>query len=116
MNKHQKQYFKSQRKKHGLSQSQMAKILGKTPKYLSKLENGHNQPNLEIVLSYYLLFGIDIKKLIPDHYYKLQNSLANTLEKQPYLMPNKTISEGIRNRLNISHLKDKSNLMEYADR
>lgn len=93
-------YFRSARKKHGLSQKQMAILLGfHSHASISMLEKGKHLPSLDIILKYCLLFNLKINDLIPHYCRSLQTLLIQHLEQHPHLFPRKRVLKQIQNNL-----------------
>lgn len=55
--------FRKKRKKKGLSQDEMAKLLGISQSFVSGIENGEKNPSLEI---FFLICDVLEIKLFPD--------------------------------------------------
>lgn len=57
------------RKKHRLTQQELAKELGISTIYVRKIEKGDADPGRETLVKYELFFNENIKKLFPDIFY-----------------------------------------------
>lgn len=58
--------IKKARKKSGLTQLQLAKKVGINREYLSRIENNHSDPSLDLLKRIANVLGISIKDLIED--------------------------------------------------
>lgn len=58
--------IKKARKKSGLTQLQLAKKVGINREYLSRIENNHSAPSLDLLKRIANVLGISIKDLIED--------------------------------------------------
>ena len=94
-------YFRTQRKRHGLGQKQMARLLGKSRAYVSDLENGKCDPSLETVLIYHLLFGVEVAELIPEFYQNVHTLLVRRINSQPHLVSDNRSLRSIKKRLKM---------------
>lgn len=56
----------SERKKKGLTQGQLASLLGVSIATISHLENGRRKPNLEVSLGVQELFNLPFEIIFPD--------------------------------------------------
>lgn len=54
------------RKKHNLTQSQLAKLLGISEVYVRKLEKGTRNPSITLMLKIESVFSVSMKKIFPD--------------------------------------------------
>ena len=82
-------YFKTHRKRHGLSQKHMAWLLGKNTTFVvSMLENGHRKPNIEMVMIYVILFDIPLEQLVADLHGKTIELLASRIKGREFLFSN----------------------------
>ena len=106
-------YFRTHRKRHGLGQQQMAKLLGKNRCYVSQLERGKCIPSLETVLSYHILFDVEITELIPEFYQDLHTLLEHRLHDSAYLFSDKHSVITIKRRLKMSTVVGTNNKQAY---
>lgn len=54
------------RKRHNLTQSQLAKLLGISEVYVRKLEKGTRNPSITLMLKIESEFSVSMKKIFPD--------------------------------------------------
>ena len=54
------------RKKKGISQQELAELAGINMSYVSRLENGHHEPSIEVIKSLMKVFGVSSDYLIID--------------------------------------------------
>ena len=103
-------YFKTYRKRYGLGQKQMAKLLGKTNFYVSRLERGTQNISLETVMIYLILFEVTLADLIPEEYHKTRTLLAQRINDCPNFFSDKNDRNTIKRRLGIL---DTTNTKDY---
>ncbi len=84
-----KELIKSKLKEEGLSQKELAKLLGHRPNYMSELINGVRPFSRDDIVVIHRLFGIDFKNLIPPF---LKKEVANHLKLTLGKMKNKRVS------------------------
>ena len=97
-------YFKTQRKRHGLSQKQLGRLLDKSQSQISELETREAVPNLSAALAYSLLFNEPISALIPPYCAEIQQLLTQRVEANAFLFSDKVILETIQHNLQIGTL------------
>lgn len=90
------------RKRYDVQQKHMAQLIGKDKFYICRAEKGLNQPALETVLVYSIMFGVDVKELVPELHEELQKLLADYLEKQEHLFSDKRSYNLVRDRVQSS--------------
>lgn len=95
-------YFKTYRTRLGLSQKQMAVVLGKDISYISRLEKGLKKPSLYAVTTYSVLCGVGIEKLIPQFFHETYQLLENSIEEHDCMFKDKNLLASINQRLNGS--------------
>ncbi|WP_077706031.1 helix-turn-helix transcriptional regulator [Virgibacillus dokdonensis] len=72
--------FTQLRKKHQLTQQELAKELGISTIYVRKIEKGDADPGRDTMVKYELFFNEDIKKLFPDIFYAIDKEKQNDKE------------------------------------
>jgi len=77
------------RKQNSLQLSDVAHTLGIQPSNLHRYEKGERSPTLEVILTYHILFGANLKQLFHQQYCELTNTvkqrcqnLLNSLQKE----------------------------------
>ena len=69
------------RRQHGLSQKQLAALIGQARTVLSAYERGHVLPNLAAAGMFQLLFHVNVADIFPGLFQELQRELeANRLK------------------------------------
>jgi len=91
-------YFKTYRKRFGIQQSQLARLLGTHQSHISKVESGRCAPTLDTLLGYHVLFDVELDHLVPEQYRTVHQQLQNRIEHRPYLISDKAILESVQRR------------------
>lgn len=69
-------YLKSHRKRSGLSQRQLAKILGyRSRSVVSRHECSNSMPSLETALAYQAIFRVPVADLFPGRYHNIEKAI-----------------------------------------
>jgi DNA-binding XRE family transcriptional regulator len=63
------------RRQHGLSQKQLAALVGQARTVISAYERGHALPNLAVAGMFQLLFRVDVSEIFPRLFESLQREL-----------------------------------------
>lgn len=78
------------RRQHGLSQKQLAALIGQARTVLSAYERGHVLPNLAAAGMFQLIFHVNVANIFPGLFQELQRTLeanrlkfAHSLERMP---------------------------------
>jgi len=69
------------RKQHGLSQKQLAALVGQHRAMISMYERGHVLPTLPSAASFELLFGYAVAEIFPGLFTKLKSDLEEKLQR-----------------------------------
>lgn len=72
------------RKRRGLSQKQLAALIGQDRTSISLYERGHILPPLSVAASFELLFGLSISEIFPGLFVSLKTELDKTLQRKGY--------------------------------
>ena len=65
-----------QRRLWGISQKELARLLGfKSPTLLSKVEHGHRKPTMQAIVGTYVLFGVDTRNMFPRLWRELEEAV-----------------------------------------
>lgn len=71
-------YFKSQRRRAGLSQADVAFLLGgQGGAHISRYEHFHRAPNLHTALAYEAIFNTSVSELLAGEFEKVERQVAN---------------------------------------
>lgn len=66
-------YLRTHRKRRGLTQEELAFIIGCKAVCISRIENGTRRPTLRLVVACHILFGEPINKLFPAFYAEVED-------------------------------------------
>jgi transcriptional regulator with XRE-family HTH domain len=81
------------RKQHGLSQKQLAALVGQDRTLISMYERGHILPTFPAAASFEVLFGRSVSDIFPDLFSRLKAELEESLQKKGHKLIRRT--EGI---------------------
>ena len=69
MSPHVLSYLRTHRRKWGLTQKDIARLVGRASStHISRVERGLRTPSLETLIAYEIVFGIPPRSLIPNRY------------------------------------------------
>jgi len=92
----------------------MARLLGYiSVDHVSRLEREKQNPPLETILIYQILFDIEAKDLIPKYYEQLRTTLIKRVQDQPHLFCNKRSLKLIQLRLSKPQITKSNNKRSY---
>lgn len=81
LSEHSTNRLASLRRQHGLSQKQLAALIGQARTVISAYERGHVLPNLAAAGIFQLLFRVNVADIFPGLFQELQRDLeANRLK------------------------------------
>lgn len=114
-------YFKTQRKLYGLTQKELAYLLGyMNGEAISRIERRKREPTLRIVIAYTIIFAISPKELIPGIYQEIEKSIEkHGKDLVKLLMENKEKLDPLRNIAclrSIADLEKPNNKKIYEDK
>lgn len=69
------------RKQHGLSQKQLATLVGQDRTMISMYERGHILPTLTSAVMFQLLFGLSVADIFPELFRQLERGLEANQQK-----------------------------------
>jgi transcriptional regulator with XRE-family HTH domain len=85
MPRHLPSYLKPLRLQRGLSQPELAALLGIGPSLLSKLESLSRQPTVKVMLAAEIVFGLPARDIFPGAFHNIEAEVverARTLRKE----------------------------------
>jgi len=77
MSRHLPRYLRTLRLQWGLSQIELAHLLGISDSLLSKVESGARQPTARVILPTEILFGLAGEEIFPGAYRAIEKDLAD---------------------------------------
>lgn len=92
-------YLRTHRRTWGLTQKELAKIIGKTSDVqISRYENGKRVPRLEIALACQAIFGVAPSTMFPDIYTLVEEEVMGNMARMDLALQNTTSPSGMRKR------------------
>lgn len=86
-------YLKKYREQADFLLQDIAAIIGISDPALSKIEQGHIQPSIEVILAYHHILNIPITKLFQQHFKQsLSENLKRSKEHKEFLLDQKATS------------------------
>ena len=85
MSRHLASYLKPLRVQRGLSQSELAKLLGISASLLSLVESLARRPTARVILPAEIVFGMPAREIFPEAYRDIENEVVlrgRSFEKQ----------------------------------
>ena len=96
-----KNYLKTHRKTAGLSQNDVAFLLGKeSGSYVSRVEQNKMNPDLCSLISYQILFNAPVEEILAGVYYEVELQIFNRIAKLITLLEKKGRNPKILRRIN----------------
>lgn len=68
-------YLRTHRRKAGLSQSELARLIGADGPTVCRLERGHRRPNLKVALACEFVFQVSLQEIFPGISQEVETSL-----------------------------------------
>ena len=68
-------FVRAQRKHWALSQTELARLLNRSPARLSRYESGEDPPDLETALALQVVFGVPPRRIFPSLYTTLEEAV-----------------------------------------
>jgi ribosome-binding protein aMBF1 (putative translation factor) len=75
MNKHNLNYVRGHRSRWGLSAEELARLLGRDPSIISRLERGRQTPGGKIALGLEVVFGVSPRDLFPGIHEQVEDTV-----------------------------------------
>ena len=93
-------YFKTQRKLYGMTQKEVAYLLGyMNGQEISRIERRERIPSLRIIVAYSIIFSISVNDLIPGIYQEIEESIEGRVKDLIHLLEQNQVKMELQRKI-----------------
>lgn len=91
-------YLRTHRRNWGLTQKELASLIGTTSGQISRYERGKRPPKFEVALACQAIFGVPPSTMFPDTYALVEEEVVRNTYRMDLALENTTSTLGLRKR------------------